>query len=61
MQIEYRGERLEMGFNARYFIDTLQAMESEEIVLGFIDSSKPCILGGEADKGFLGLIMPMRL
>jgi len=61
MQVEYRGERLEAGFNPRYFIDVLQSMESEFVLLGFIDESKPCILKGDADKGFLGLIMPMRL
>ena len=61
MEVEYRGERLEAGFNPRYFIDVLQSMESEFIKLGFIDESKPCILKGDADKGFLGLIMPMRL
>ena len=51
---------MELGFNPRYFIDILQSMESEEVVLGFIDESKPCILKGIADEGFLGLIMPMR-
>jgi DNA polymerase-3 subunit beta len=61
LDIKYGGERVELGFNARYFMDTLQAMESEEIELGFIDNTKPCVLRGEADKGFLGLIMPMRL
>jgi DNA polymerase III subunit beta len=61
MDIHYSGERLEMGFNARYFIEALQTMESETVNLGFIDSSKPCLLRGEADNGFLGLIMPMRI
>ncbi|MEJ2025862.1 MAG: hypothetical protein P8Y00_12815 [Deltaproteobacteria bacterium] len=61
MDIHYSGERLEMGFNARYFIEALQTMESERVDLGFIDSSKPCLLRGEADNGFLGLIMPMRI
>ncbi|MBW2117936.1 MAG: DNA polymerase III subunit beta, partial [Deltaproteobacteria bacterium] len=61
MQVEYKGERLEAGFNPRYFIDALQSMESEFVILGFIDESKPCILRGDADNGFLGLIMPMRL
>ncbi|MBW2104168.1 MAG: DNA polymerase III subunit beta, partial [Deltaproteobacteria bacterium] len=28
MAVDYRGDALEMGFNARYFIDVLQAMES---------------------------------
>lgn len=61
LKISFRGNRLEAGFNPRFFLDTLQSMESENIQLGFIDNSKPCIIKGEADKGFLGLIMPMRL
>jgi len=61
LEVEYNGERLEMGFNARYFIDILQAMDSDIVELGFIDNSSPCLINGEKDKGFLGLIMPMRL
>jgi DNA polymerase-3 subunit beta len=61
LKIEYKGERLEAGFNARYFIDALQAMDSDIVELGFIDNSSPCLLTGSEDKGFLGLIMPMRL
>ena len=60
MAVDFRGERLEMGFNPRYFIDVLQAMESDEVLLGFIDNSKPCVLKGKDDVGFLGLVMPMR-
>jgi len=61
IKIEYQGDRMEMGFNPQYFIETLQSMESEIIELGFIDKSKPCVLKGEADEGFLGLLMPMML
>jgi DNA polymerase-3 subunit beta len=61
IKIEYLGERLEAGFNPQYFLETLQSMESEIIHMAFIDNSKPCILTGEADEGFLGLLMPMRL
>jgi DNA polymerase-3 subunit beta len=61
LEVQYEGERLEMGFNAKYFIDVLQAMESEVVELAFIDDSSPCVLTGSADKGFLGLIMPMRI
>lgn len=61
IKIEYRGERLESGFNPQYFIDILQAMKSEKVRLGFIDSTKPCLLTGDDDQGFLGLLMPMRL
>ena len=61
LEVEYKGDRIEAGFNARYFIDVLQAMESEFIDLGFIDNSSPCVIKGKEDIGFLGLIMPMRL
>ncbi|MCP4681186.1 MAG: DNA polymerase III subunit beta [Desulfobacterales bacterium] len=61
LEVEYQGERLESGFNPQYFIDTLQSMESETVVLGFIDSKKPCSVTGDADEGFLGLLMPMRV
>ncbi|MGD2126352.1 MAG: DNA polymerase III subunit beta, partial [Desulfobacteraceae bacterium] len=59
--VEYKGEHLEAGFNARYFLDVLQSMDSEGIELRFIDNSSPCVITGEEDHGFLGLIMPMRL
>jgi DNA polymerase-3 subunit beta len=61
LEVEYEEERLEMGFNSRYFIDALQSMDSEIVELGFIDNSSPCLITGNDDKGFLGLVMPMRL
>ncbi|MEJ2586689.1 MAG: DNA polymerase III subunit beta [Deltaproteobacteria bacterium] len=61
MNIEYNGERIEAGFNPKYFIDILQSMESESVNLFFSDSSKPCVIKGELDTGFIGLIMPMRV
>jgi DNA polymerase-3 subunit beta len=61
LKVEYKGDRLEAGFNARFFIDALQAMESESVEVGFIDNSSPCVIRGKEDEGFLGLIMPMRL
>lgn len=61
LEVEYNKERLEAGFNSRYFIDVLQAMDSDMVELGFIDNSSPCLVKGDEDKGFLGLIMPMRL
>ena len=61
LKVKYEGESLELGFNARYFIDVLQVMGSDVVELGVIDNSSPCVITGKNDKGFLGLIMPMRL
>lgn len=61
IEVDFKGEGLEAGFNSRYFIDILQNMDSETVELGFIDNSSPCMIKGKDDPGFLGLIMPMRL
>ena len=61
IEVSWPYEAVELAFNSRYFVDVLQVMESEHIELGFIDNSRPCVITGEADVGFLGLIMPMRL
>jgi len=61
MDIAYSGERIEAGFNPRYFIDVLQSMQSDEIQMEFLDNSKPCVIKGDEDEGFIGLIMPMRV
>ena len=60
IQINYDGERLEIGFNPKFIIDVLQNMESENIEISFTDNMKPCLIKGDVDKGFIGLIMPVR-
>ena len=61
IELKYTGERIEAGFNPKYFIDIVQAMQSEVISMEFTDNSKPCVIKGDADAGFVGLIMPMRV
>ncbi len=61
LSLEYKGNKLEVGFNARFFIDALQVMESETIILELSDSVSPAIVHGENDPGFQALIMPMKL
>jgi DNA polymerase-3 subunit beta len=61
LSLEYKGGKLEIGFNARFFIDALQVMESETIILELTDSVSPAVLNGLNDPGFLALIMPMKL
>jgi DNA polymerase-3 subunit beta len=61
VEIKYEGEPIEVGFNPKYFIDALQPMDSETVYLTIKDQTGPCLISGEEDEGFLGLIMPMRL
>jgi DNA polymerase III subunit beta len=61
LALKYEGGSVEIGFNARFFIDVLQIMESETVTLDLNDSVSPAILSGDKDPGFLALIMPMKL
>ncbi len=61
IEIKYEGNPIEMGFNPRYFIDTLQSMISDTTHLNIKDQTSPCLITGDQDEGFLGLIMPMRV
>ena len=59
--IFYEGEPLILGFNCRYFIETLQVMECETVEAYINSNSSPCLMKSEDDKGFISIIMPMQL
>jgi len=59
--VSYNGSPLELAFNPRYFLEALSSMDSEEIVVRLKDEVNPCMIEGEGDPGFLGVIMPMRV
>ena len=61
VKIKYAGEPFDVAFNARYLIDVLQVMRSEEVQFIINDNDSPCVVKGEEDKGFTALIMPMSL
>lgn len=54
-------EGLATGFNARYLLDALSAIDSGEIVLEFKDALSPCILRQPDDPDYLCVVMPMRV
>jgi len=61
IEIKYEGKPIEIGFNPKYFIDALQPMDSDITYLNIKDQTSPCLITGEQDDGFLGLIMPIRI
>jgi DNA polymerase-3 subunit beta len=61
---EYEGAELTIGFNARYFLDVLSAIDDDEVLLGVSGELDPAVIkpGGEsAAKNYLSIIMPMRI
>jgi DNA polymerase-3 subunit beta len=61
LDVDYGGEELEIGFNARYLIDALQALGAKEVVLGLQDGVSPAQLRPADDDESLAVVMPMRL
>jgi DNA polymerase-3 subunit beta len=61
LSINYKGEKFEIGFNARYFIDVFNVIDDEETQLQMGDDTTPCVLKSDHDRGFTHIVMPMRL
>ena len=61
LEIAYEGQQLTLGFNCRYFIETLQVMDCETVEAYINSNSSPCLMKSEEDKGFISIIMPMQL
>jgi DNA polymerase-3 subunit beta len=64
LPVEYDGPELTIGFNARYFLDVLSAIEDEEVVVGLSGELDPAVIkpGTESpEESFLAVIMPMRI
>ncbi len=62
--VEYAGDSFTIGFNAKYFLDVLGAIESEDLLLGISGELDPALIcPAEQREGtnYLAVIMPMRI
>ena len=61
LEVAYRGPSLTIGFNARYILDVLQALETDEVTLELGDEHSPGVLHAPGDKSYTAVVMPMRV
>lgn len=61
IEVEYKGEALSAGFNARYLIEALNAMATEMVVFALKDPLSPTLLMEEGNEDYRCVIMPMRI
>ena len=61
IKVKYDADEITIGFNAKYFLDILDAIEDEELVLGLNDSLSPCVIKGVKDQNYTCVLMPMRV
>jgi DNA polymerase-3 subunit beta len=61
LDVDYQGDELAIGFNARYLIDCLAAFKSKEVELALEDELAPALVRPIEDGDSLAVVMPMRL
>jgi DNA polymerase-3 subunit beta len=67
--VEYQGDPLKIGFNARYLMDVLSALAAlepvavQDVVMELADDLSPGVLrpAGESATQFTAVVMPMRI
>jgi len=61
LALDYSAEPLTAGFNARYLIEVLEAIDTDEVRLEFQGELDPCVVKPVDGPDFLGVVMPMRI
>ena len=62
VDVDYAGDELRIGFNARYLLDALSAMPHDEVAIELSGERDPGVVKPVGDDAeFIGVIMPMRI
>ena len=59
--VSTEGKNLEAGFNPKYFLDSLKAVEDEEVFIEFGTSISPCLIKSVENNDYTYMILPIRL
>ncbi len=61
INVEYRGDPLDIGFNVTYLLDALNQLSAENIICHFGDASSSMLITISEDASYKYVIMPMRI
>ena len=59
--VETEGKELEIGFNPRFFLDALKAIDDEEVSMEFGTNRSPCIIKPIEDVDYTYMILPIKM
>ena len=59
--VEKSGDDLEIGFNSKYILDALKAIDDEEVIMEFKTPVTPCLVKPLDGDNFEYLILPVRI
>jgi len=58
---QYDGEDIEIGFNAKYLMETLATFDTGEINIEINNEFSPVLIKSNNDPNYLGVIMPLKI
>ena len=61
IEVNYSGDEFEIGFNVAYFLDVLNTIKDDDVIIKFKDSNSSCLIQAKNDDNTRYVIMPMRL
>ena len=61
LYVEMEGNKMEVGFNPRYFIDALRVIDEENIEIFYTSCVGPCTIRSLEKDSFAYMILPIRI
>lgn len=61
LEIDYKGQEIKIGFNAKYITDILVNMDQEIVDIELNDQLSPGLIRPHADPQYTCVVMPMRI
>jgi DNA polymerase-3 subunit beta len=61
LEVDYKGEALDIGFNITYLLDVLQNTGSEKVALAFGDANSSALVTIPGRDDYKYVVMPMRI
>jgi DNA polymerase-3 subunit beta len=61
LEVDYKGEPLDIGFNISYLLDVLSNLDSEQVDCAFGDANSSALITIPGNNEFKYVIMPMRI
>ena len=61
LEVNFKGEGIEIGFNARYLLDITHQIEGDGAQFAMADAASPTLVRDAADPSALYVLMPMRV
>ena len=58
---ETEGKELEIGFNPRFFLDSLRVIDDEEVYMEFGTNRSPCVIKAVEDGDYSYMILPIKM